>query len=304
MTPFQIMMLKLWCMQFLLITASQTQAARASDMDTDLHFQQVVNALYQFKFADADSLIAELEIKYPEHYIPALARAHFYWWKMISQHPESQIESRYIDNLRTAEQLINNKSTSGFNDKVLFHLIQVHAYLSRLDLMRSEYVSAYRNLHRSVKHIKASFGREQFFTAFLLTSGLYNYLAAYVSEHHPLLRIYFMLHPRGDINKGIEQLQQASASDHNVIATEAKYFLMRIFFDLENNPGKAIEYASILTEQYPENLIFLYYHHKIAAALQASDKVARLQQQYDEALKSNSQLNDFQVKYLEGIMGL
>ncbi len=288
-------------MQCLLFIASQTPAASSSITDINIRFQQVATKLYQFKFMDADSIITDLETQHPEHYIPALARAHFYWWKMISHHPEPMIQKRYIDNLRIAEQLINKTYTHHVNDEALFHNIQVHAYLSRLDLMRGDYVSAYRNLHRSMKHLKVSFGREQFFEAFSLTTGLYNYLAGYASEHHPLLRIYFMLHPKGDMKRGIELLQKASESEQTVIATEATYFLMRIYFDLENKPEKAIAYALRLSEKYPDNLIFLYYHHKIASALQATENAALLQKQYDEALKSNSQLNEHQIDYLEGI---
>lgn len=284
----------------LIITGLPAGTCLATDSKSQV--QLALHKLYQFRFLDADSIISELETKHASDYIPAMARASYHWWSMISQEQNAEIRADYISNLLHAEQLINASSPNHLRDEQLFFLIHVHAYQLRLELMQGDYFRAYRNLNKSIRHIGASLGREEEYPAFLLTSGLYNYMTEYIRINHPLFRFYLLLHPRGSMPLGLKHLQMAADQDDEVLHTEARYFLMRIYLDLEDRPEKAMDYASWLTEMYPENLIYLYYHHHIASVLSMPDLVSVLEKKYFKALDYNRQLNTEQRAYFKNLL--
>jgi hypothetical protein len=293
--------LRLYCL-FLLVTPLM-----AGDVSrpTDKHnLQTALTGLYHFRFNEADSVISELERNYPEEYIPAVARANYLWWYMISHSAEAKIRNEYTKNLLHAEQLLTDAFSDFPANDELFFLIHVYAYRLRLELMHGEYLQAYRYLHQAMKHISLSLGKEDEHPAFLLTSGLYNYMTEHIRKNYPLFRIYLLMHPRGNMSLGIKQLQMASNQKDQVLQTEAQYFLMRIYLDLEDRPDTALDYASWLTEMYPENLVYLYYHHQIASALALKDLVVRLENQFFETLDRNQQLSSDQKHYLKNLPGL
>jgi tetratricopeptide (TPR) repeat protein len=292
--------LRLYCL-FVLVTPLM-----AGDLSRPIEkrsLQNTLTGLYHFKFNEADSIISELEKNYPDEYIPAVARANYLWWYMISQSADAKIRSEYTKNLLHAEQLVT-EAFSGLpaNDE-LFFLIHIYAYRLRLELMHGEYLQAYRYLRQAMRHISLSLGKEDEHPAFLLTSGLYNYMTEHIRKNYPLFRIYLLMHPRGDMSLGIKQLQMASIQNDQVLQTEAHYFLMRIYLDLEDRPDIALGYASRLTEMYPENLIYLYYHRQIASELELKDLVVRLENQFFEALDRNQQLTPDQKHYMKSLPG-
>ena len=292
-------LLRLYCL-FVMVTP--LMAADLSGPNNERSLQRVVGSLYHFKFSEADSIIRELEKNHPDDYIPAMARANYNWWYMISQPADAGIRSEYTRNLEHAEHLLSAAYSNFPGDEELFLLIHVYAYRLRLELMLGENLSAYRNLHQAMKHIGASLGREDHYPAFLLTAGLYNYMTAHIRLNYPLFRIYLLMHPRGSMPLGLKQLQMAADQDDEVLHTEARYFLMRIYLDLEDRPEKALDYASLLTDRYPANLIYLYYHHHIASVLSMTDLVSVLEKKYFEALDGNRQLNSEQRAYFKTLL--
>ena len=92
--------------------------------------------------------------------------------------------------------------------------------------------------------------------------GAYNYYADILS---PLLKVIrFLLGiPGGDRKKGLEQLQTA-AEHASLVAVEAQYELARINGLYEKRYAEALRMLQKLSEQYPENALYL-----LSAAYQA-----------------------------------
>ena len=292
----------LLCLYCLFVFVPPLKAVDPPGSTDKYSLQTVIRSLYHFKFIEADSIIQQLEKNYPDDYIPTMARANYLWWYMISQPADNAIRNEYTRYLEHAEHLLSKAYSSSPADEELFFLIHVYAYRLRLELMHGGYLKAYRNVYQAMKHIGASLGREGRYPAFLLTSGLYNYLTEHIKLNYPLFRISLLMHPRGNMSLGIKQLQMAADQDDEVLHTEARYFLMRIYLDLEDRPDKALYYASLLTNSYPENLIYLYYHHHIASVLAMADLVSALEKKFFEALDANHELNAEQQQYLISLL--
>jgi tetratricopeptide (TPR) repeat protein len=85
--------------------------------------------------------------------------------------------------------------------------------------------------------------------------GIYNYYADVIPDQYPLLKPLMIFFPDGDRKKGIEQLTN-TAMNGKYAKYEARYFLVTLYYNYENNPGKAEEYAKMLVSDFPDNPIF------------------------------------------------
>lgn len=260
-------------------------------------------ALYNFQFQHADSLIMKLEESFPNHYLPPLSRANYYWWKIITDNPGSDIQQLYIASLNNAEnivkQLVKNKQ---YDYADVFHFINLYALRARLDLINGEYMKALRHMKNCVDFIGFALGREQAHENFYLTSGLYNYMTEYGSKRYPILRFYILMYPRGDMKLGLSQLKTATNSQNLVLQTEARYFLMKIFLELEQDFQKALEHAAWLTEKYSANLIYLYHYHELLSLSNQNEKANAVRMLYFELIQSNNHLSTGQRRYLKSLL--
>lgn len=265
--------------------------------------QNAVHALYHFRFHEADSLITELEKQYPNHYLPFVARSQFYWWKLISQPFNDKLQLRYIQSLLHAENRITQKimnEDTGYHE--LFYLINIYASRARLDLMGQEYVKAIRHLARSAGYIRLSLENEDDFIPFMLTSGLYNYMAGHGEEEYPFFRIYTFRYPRGNKIKGLEQLINAASGNNALVKTEAHYFLMKIYSEIEGDYQEALPFARWLADTYPDNLIFVYHYHEIVNHLNRENASEQIKKNYFQSLEGNHQLDSRQVTHFRELL--
>jgi tetratricopeptide (TPR) repeat protein len=92
--------------------------------------------------------------------------------------------------------------------------------------------------------------------------GIYNYYAEMIPEKYPFVKPFMIFFPSGDKKKGIEQLE-AAAMEGKYSKYESRYFLMTLFYQHENNFSKALEYAEMLTGDFPDNPIFQRHHGRI-----------------------------------------
>lgn len=260
-------------------------------------------ALYDFRFHHADSLIQNMEETSPDHYLPHLTRANYYWWKIISENPGIEQQQLYLISLNNAEnivkQLVRRKQ---YDYADVFHFINLYALRARLDLINGGYTKALRHMKNCVDFIGLSLGREEIHENFYLTSGLYNYMTEYGSRSYPFLRLYALMYPKGNMRLGIIQLETAAKSLDIVLQTEARYFLMKIYLELEQDHQKALDHASWLTGKYPENLIYLYHYFELLSLSNQEAKADLIRKLYFERIQSNTHLSSDQRNYLEGLL--
>lgn len=266
-----------------------------------MHKTEAIQALYHFRFQDADSIIGILESEFPENYLTPLTRSNYYWWKIISNGHNPQVKENYHSSLLLAERFLplDNKTLS---PEEKFHTINLYAFRARLDLMEKEYLRATRHLTKSVGFIRNTLKNDMDFMPFNLTSGLYNYMAAYGEQRYPFFRLYSLVYPRGDKERGLEQLRKAARGDDELVKTEANYFLMKIFLELENDLPAALQHAQWLAESYPCNLVFLFHYYEILLQMNHNSEAGRIKTDYIRKLESNIQLTSSQKEHLRSLL--
>ena len=114
-------------------------------------------------------------------------------------------------------------------------------------------------MYNTIASIEIALERESININYKLIAGLYNYFVAYTIDKYPIFYPYFFLFPKGNKQKGLNQLETCKNSKDIFIYTEANYFLMKINLEFENNYELANNYSTILTEKYDNNLLFQYF---------------------------------------------
>jgi len=250
---------------------------------------EIYKGTYHFHFQKVDSLILLNDLNHAKNLRYNLAVVNYYWWRLISGEENGKFSSMVSKRI---EQIKTNfpAGKSGRNDEQLFMLISIYAYSARISLLDYSYYSALNDLSHYYSLLKLSFGKEEVYTSFYLTSGLYYFFAGYAKEKMPLLTPLLYLYTPGNMEKGIRYIKKAELSGDKEISQEAKYFLMKINFDVYQNFTESAKYCHQLMAMYPENLLFQLYMFRISLALdQVSSAKARLAV-IESTARNNSQL--------------
>lgn len=246
---------------------------RAHEDHLEELLNQTLSALYDFNFPKADSISLNMLQLDPAHYISHFSRASYLWWMIITHPDDPFLEKEYSTTIARAQQVLpQSEDQPGLTD--LFYHINIYAMEAQMSLRRKEYLATMKNLRACTHQVEYSMGKEQQHRGFLLTSGLYNYMTGYAQKRFPVLSIFKGLFPQGEMQQGLDQLHQAAQSENRTWKTEARFLLMKIYLEMEMQPLKALSYVNWLTETYPLNLTYHYYHYMILKAMKDSQGMA------------------------------
>ncbi len=213
--------------------------------------------LYHFNFRLADSCYNALKKSYPkEPFVDVLGVDVSYWKTMTG---DSRKETSNEFKVRMG---LLNKQLASSTDKSMYNQyarMMAYAFDARLDVLQKNYLSGLGKLKDCVDLIETSFGKENEYSAFLLTSGIYKYTIEYARETYPLAAPILMFLPKGNKKEGLAFLEKAALNPDPIIQTEAHYFLSVIYADMAKNYRLSDFHSEALLKSYPENLLFQYY---------------------------------------------
>ncbi|MBI4930890.1 MAG: hypothetical protein HY841_09025 [Bacteroidetes bacterium] len=253
--------------------------------------------IYNFKFSKADSLADELKKKYPEERKIYLLIANSCWWKIRSGEDNAANRKQFMSALTTVESMLDKKKKNELSYEDLFNYINVYSYMARLELLGDNYFKAFSFINKCGKYLFASFGKEQFYEPFNLTTGLYSYNMIAARKKYPPLIPFLLMLPSADKTLGIKLLAKCSESSDNIIQTEGQYFLMIIYGEGDVNYTLSEAYAEKLSSRYPQNLLYRYYLFRLL--LQDNKKELAMKQYkllYQSSL-ANKELTELQRKH-------
>lgn len=223
---------------------------------------KVFENIYQFKMLTADSIVKKQAPQMSDSAIWNLLSANVAWMEILAGNIEDEYWNKQFNTrIKKAKSSLKKKEIE--EDDKLFYYIIVHAFKTRHELLNDNYLNAATDLNTCVDQISESFGREEEYKPFYLTSGLYYYFMAKAYDDYMLMRPYLMFYPDGDREKGLQYLNSLIKSDNVFLMNESNYFLMRIYYDLEKDNQRALEYANNLIKANSENLIYQLYYIKI-----------------------------------------
>ncbi len=218
-----------------------------------------IDHIYNLEFDKANTLFKKIILKYPERPIGFFYDGMVTWWKiMIDIHNEKydDIFSKKMDIVidKCDQKLLRDRS----DYEALFYKSAALGFRGRLRANRKKWLKAASDakdalpLVDRLKRIEADNHDVKF------GLGIYNYYADAIPQKYPFLKPITLFLPKGDKQKGINQLIESS-NKAKYASTEATYFLSKIYFGFEKDYRKANLYAKKLHNLYPKNTFFYEY---------------------------------------------
>ena len=224
-----------------------------------------VDNLYNFKYERAERQFRSLKRRYPQHPMPYFLMGLSQWWKIVptnilaTQHDASFFA--YMDTTITyAEQLMRKNKN---NYEAAFFLAAAHGFSARLHSERSNWRKATVHSKKALNYMEKASEANGLSAEFLFGQALYNYYAVWISQNYPLLRPVLIFFPDGNKPLGLNQLRRV-ANQGFYTGTEAKFFLMKILTNEENNSFDAYYLSRDLATRYPHNAYFQRFFARMA----------------------------------------
>lgn len=263
------------------------------------NFIDAYSFLYKFNFLAVDTFISIEEGKIRNKERIYLLKANLNWWRIICGDNSKSIKDNFSNSIESAEKIIHSNKNANFSNENLRDLIICSALKSRYSLLNKNYLSSLTDLKNCIDYLKTSFGKEEEYPDFLLTSGLYNYFSDYACEQYAFARMVFKIYPRGSKHRGLLMLTQATQKSDIFLKTESHYFLMKIYFDLEKDFSRAKLHCKALLNLYPENHIYQLYWINILKQLNQIDEFKLKTEKFITSINSNESLNELQKLHLQ-----
>jgi hypothetical protein len=250
----------------------------------------IIESLYHFDFNKADSLKSLLS-PLNTHEL-AFANLYSLWWQGLTlpgyNHKFQQLEEQTNRILG-----ISNTEAEYENDKFLRAI--AGSFGIRLAAIRNDKGTALRIFLKVREPLTEILEKPRENNEFMLASGFYHYSTAGLRKNFFLLRPFFVFLPTSDEALGLSLLEECTISNSTPIATEAHYFLFKIYNEIYSEKQLAKKHIEWLTKEYPNNFIYAIDYLKLCVELKIS--TAANKQELLKRLK-NSGLTQEQKKYL------
>lgn len=238
------------------------------DPTLEIEATDAVNAMYNFKFEEAEYKFKEFQERWPDHPLPDFLFALTYWWRMMPNLESEAWCTQYQSYFLKYIDLSIDKSKSLYkadkdNPEAAFFLAAAYGFKGRLFAEHGKIIKAGSEGQNALHYLKKMEGKNALSPEFLFGDALFNYYAEWIRQEYPLLRPVMKLFPKGNKEKGLAQLEEVA---HNAFYTriEAQYFQMRIWYNEEDDKEKAYPVAKYLSTYFPDNPYFQRIHARIA----------------------------------------
>ncbi|MES2837456.1 MAG: hypothetical protein V4667_08030 [Bacteroidota bacterium] len=255
---------------------------------------QILISCYNFNFKTADSLLNNTTVEYKNTTDFELLKSTILWWKIISGEKSTQQKQNYYVCLQNAENKLEKEKTKDFN--YIYKGITLYGFYARMDGLNKNYLKAFFRINKCLRFLQTSFGNEEKYNYFYLSSGLYNYYMVNAVKHYPVIAPYLYLYPKGNTNKGFIFLETAANNNNLSLKTEANYFLMKIFLE-EKKIKEANSYAQKLTTYFSSNLLFQYYYFNTFIQLNDIKGAELVLKNIYSYTSKNKEISNTQKKY-------
>jgi len=238
--------------------------ATAQDAKFDSLVTVGIKQIYNIKFTEAEKTFRNVIASYPDHPAGRFFLAMIDWWRILINPDSEKYDEIFYQKLEDViyqcDQILKKDPE---NVDALFFKGGSIGFRGRLRAYRNSWLKAADDGRAALPIVERAAELNPDNVDVQLGFGIYNYYAAVIPEEYPMVKPLMLFFPKGDKEKGISQLVKTAESG-KYANYEAQYFLMTLFYNFENNPIKADEYAAKLTQEFPDNPTFQRWKGRIA----------------------------------------
>ncbi len=223
-----------------------------------------IHQIYNIKFQKAESTFRILIADYPDHPAGRFFLAMIDWWKILLDPDSETYDDIFFQKLEDViyqcDEILKKKPD---NIDALFFKGGAIGFRGRLRAFRESWLKAADDGREALPIVEKAASLDPKNVDVQLGFGIYDYYAAVIPEQNPFLKPLMIFFPSGDKERGIKELKN-TAENGKYTKYEARYFLMTLYYNYENNPYAADEYAKELTKDFPDNPTFERWEGRIS----------------------------------------
>ncbi len=257
------------------------------------------NNLYNFNFSDAEEIIDIVTRGYPDHPAGYLLNSLLEYWKSYPLLPGNASQNRFVSNLKKCIELCENTESAGNKEEFLLINLCARGMLLLFYSDNGMSGEVLKLAAGTYPHLMDAFEVTSEYGDFNLFTGLYNYYREAYPEVYPVYKAIIFLFPRGDREKGLEQINLA-CQNSIFLRAEAYSFLSWIMANFENDYVKATETSQILYELYPVNPQYKIAYIKNLLLIKMYDEAERVMKEPGDG--QGSRFYHAQLHILEGVL--
>ena len=238
-----------------LILPDSTSLTERHTETYDQRLDEAIEDFYQTNWEVAEKSFEALRRDYPEDPTPLFFQSMMPFWEyfLIDQTPE--LANEFLSISEEAVKLSEKKLENSPDDTTMVLLLSgLHGYRSLVAAGESNYRVAIRSGMTGFSFTRKLLSLDSERPDARIGRGMFYYMVGTIPRE--MKWASNMIGLRGDMEQGFEELKIASESE-SYISNDAKLMLMYLY-EREEKYGQALKYAEMLTEEFPENVIFKY----------------------------------------------
>jgi len=226
---------------------------------------QGIKQIYDMQFSRAEDTFRRLMADYPDHPAGRFFLAMIDWWKILVDPDVESYDDLFFQKLEDVIYQCDDLLKKNPQDvDALFFKGGAIGFRGRLRAFRESWIKAADDGREALPIVERASNLDPHNLDVQLGFGIYNYYASVIPNEFPLLKPLMIFFPKGDKQKGIEQLTN-TAMHGKYAKYEARYFLMTLYFTYENDAYKAGDFAKLLSTDFPDNPVFERWMGRIEA---------------------------------------
>lgn len=230
-----------------------------------------IKQIYSIEFTNAEETFRKLIGDYPELPAGRFFLAMIDWWKILLDLDNESLDDNFFakleDVIYQCDEILESNPK---NVEALFFKGGAIGFRGRLRAIRESWLKAADDGREALPIVQRASKLDPTNMDVQLGFGIYNYYADVIPNRYPLLKPLMIFFPSGNKDQGLAQLEN-TAYNGKYAKYEARYFLMTLYYQFENNSYKADEFAKLLTEEFPNNPNFERWQGRIKVRMGESN---------------------------------
>lgn len=248
----------------------------------DERLDDAIEDFYQSSWDEAGKSFDELRSDYPDDPTPLFFQSMMPFWEyfLIDQTPE--LANEFLSTSEKAVKLSEQKLEKSPGDTTMVLLLSgLHGYRSLVAAGESNYRVAIKSGMTGFSFTRKLLSLDADRPDARIGRGMFYYMVGTIPRE--MKWASNMIGLRGDMEQGFEELKIASESD-SYISNDAKLMLMYLY-EREEEYEEALKYAEMLTQEFPDNVIFKYKQGEI---LEKIGLLEPAKQTFEEIIELNN----------------
>lgn len=218
-----------------------------------------VKQIYNLEFDNANKTFAQFKKEFPKHPAGKFFDAMVLWWKIMIDLDNESYDDSFIDKLDESIDYCDDLLDKNPNDpNALFFKGGSLGFRGLIYSIRKSWFKAAGDGAEALPIVTKVYKTDTTNVDVQLGFGIYNYFAVALPEQYPVIKPLMVFIPKGDKKKGLRQLDYASRKG-KYANIEARFTLLKLYYQFEKDYDKAMEYANWLVRDFPNNPVFHRY---------------------------------------------